>query len=584
MRWRLRWAPAGVIAGLLVLAGQTGLASVNLPLHHWSYDAIERLVALGIIDRAMITAKPYSRRQAAKYVARAIEQIRADEIPADGRRVVAELLLRRLIAYLRPELIELGAITAPKPPAPQQRDRRNEASGSQRAGELESALSPSPSSRSSLSPAWLGRVRVGGRLRIEGDAFFLGHGRTRLRPNRMGQYYANGEQAQGDAWSWLQIGDAVALSADPKYISNKRALGTGVTSNIRDLYFQELNAKVTFGNTTFQIGRSNLWWGPGYHSTLLMSDHHFPLDMIQFGSEEPFQFPWLFRRLGAWKVNTFLTRLGSFTDQTGATHRARLFGARVSWLPVRWLEIGFTRLTQYGLNGQSFPGILASAYFNAPNQPFGKRKVHELAMVDFRATIPKVPYLVPFPAGAQLYGEVGANDKGLLTQYPLPSRGAVLGGLYIPQVYDGDTMDLRIEFADTDLARLRSGFSGLWYNNGTFLAGDRVRGFPIGSWIGTDAIDLFIRSTRYLTDSLLLGVNLDLWSQGRGRPVHESGREVDVDLTWWINQHVQWSFAYSYQRIQNPIQITNLNPYQQTFAAGVTSNNHLFSTNLAIEF
>ena len=41
-------------------------ASSDIPLHHWAYDAIERLTAMNIIDRAMLTQRPYSRMQAAK--------------------------------------------------------------------------------------------------------------------------------------------------------------------------------------------------------------------------------------------------------------------------------------------------------------------------------------------------------------------------------------------------------------------------------------------------------------------------------------------------------------------------------------
>ena len=55
-------------------------ASSNLPLHHWGYDAIERLIALGVIDRALVGAKPFTRMQAAQFVSRAIERVRADEI------------------------------------------------------------------------------------------------------------------------------------------------------------------------------------------------------------------------------------------------------------------------------------------------------------------------------------------------------------------------------------------------------------------------------------------------------------------------------------------------------------------------
>ena len=87
-------------------------ASSNLPLHHWGYDAIERLTAMDIIDRAMLIQKPYSRMQAAKYVARAIEQIRTDKIAIDGREIVAEPLLERLTQEFRPELIRLGVVRA----------------------------------------------------------------------------------------------------------------------------------------------------------------------------------------------------------------------------------------------------------------------------------------------------------------------------------------------------------------------------------------------------------------------------------------------------------------------------------------
>ncbi|HEY5647743.1 MAG TPA: hypothetical protein VIS76_17465, partial [Pseudomonadales bacterium] len=63
-RWRIALALA---AGLLMRT--EAQASVNLPLHHWAYEDIDRLTALGAIDLAMVSAKPYSRKLAAKYVA-----------------------------------------------------------------------------------------------------------------------------------------------------------------------------------------------------------------------------------------------------------------------------------------------------------------------------------------------------------------------------------------------------------------------------------------------------------------------------------------------------------------------------------
>src|SRR5437899_9001519 len=144
--WRVRCRLLALMAVLGIMTSSTAVASVNLPLHHWAYEAIERLVALGIIDRAMVVTKPYSRKQAAKYVARALERIRADQVPSDGQEVLAEPLLERLIQFLQPELIDLGAVSVTS-------DEKRATSDEQR-----------------------NAIRFGGRLQVEGDAFSVGHG------------------------------------------------------------------------------------------------------------------------------------------------------------------------------------------------------------------------------------------------------------------------------------------------------------------------------------------------------------------------------------------------------------------------
>ena len=551
--WRVRCSLLALMAVLGIMTSSTALASVNLPLHHWSYEAIERLVALGIIDRAMVVTKPYSRKQAAQYVARAIERVRADQVPADGQEALAEPLLERLMQFLQPELIELGAVSVTSDEQRVMSDEQRVTSHEQRDA-----------------------IRFGGRLQVEGDAFSVGHGSARFRENQMGQYYANGEQVQSDFRGWLELTDAFALSVDPKYISNAHALGLGAIANSRNIYMQELNAKFTGGNVTFQVGRSSLWWGPGYHGTLLMSDNHFPLDMLQLGSEEPFRLPWVFRPLGYWKIQSFLTQLERDRDFP----RAQVFGLRISYLPADWLELGFARLTQFGGRGhdgkdQYFPGILVNDYFNNTNRG-GVFETNDEAMADFRVRVPSVPYLVPFPAGMQVYGEYGLEDP--------PVGIGIVFGVYIPQVFRSSTTDFRIEYADTDIRRRLQGDSAQWYNHSVWTSGMRYRGFPLGHWMGTDAIDLFIRSTSFLTDDIQLGADLDYYERNRGLPVHEKGREAGVDLTWWLSSHILITAGYTYQRINNPGQITSITPFVETFASGVTSNNHFLWTSLAFEF
>jgi len=548
MKCRRRWL-VWVSIMLAVLAAQVGeqaQGSVNLPLHHWTYEAIERLVALGVIDRAMVVPKPYSRKEAARHVARAIELARGDRVPRDGREVIAEPLLYRLMQELRPELLDLGVV----------------------------------SNGAATRRGW---IRYGGHAHVEVDSFQVGQGTVRFRENRGGEYYADGTQVQTDVRGWVELTDVVALSAQPKFISNSNTLGFGATNNSRNVFMRELNAKVSLFNIAVEVGRGSLWWGPGYHGSLLLTDHAFPLDRITLGSDEPFRLPWVFRSLGEWKLNSFLAQLERDRDFP----RANVFGLRVSYLPASWLELGFTRLTQFdgreNPRGQSFPETVFDAYSNAPNQ-IGDLDVNEQFMVDLRAGVPRVPYLVPFPAGLQLYGELGSEDKW--SKIPIPSRAAFLAGIYIPQVFRGSSTDLRIEYADTDFTRRKTtdNLQQIWYNNSTYASGMRFKGLPLGHHMGTDAIDVFVRTTRYLTDNLQLGTNFNLQERDRGQSPHETKREAAVDLTWWVSPKIEFTAGYTYQRIKNPGEISSINPFAETFTSGVTSTNHFLWTNLAVQF
>ncbi|GMV50545.1 MAG: hypothetical protein NBKEAIPA_03081 [Nitrospirae bacterium] len=527
-----------------LLWGGAALASSNLPLHHWAYEAIERLIALNVIDRALIGAKPYSRRQAAEYVARAIERVRADQVAIDGREAVAEPLLERLAVEFRPELIRLGVV---------------------RGRGLEGRET----------------FRYGLRTQTEVNVSSIGGGQTvRFRENRGGEYYVNGIQNQTDARGWVEVNDWAALMVQPKFISNRHLLGIGATNNSDNFYLREFSLKLSYANIALEAGRGTQWWGPGYHGSLLLTDHAFPMDMIKLGTERPFQLPGFLRGLGDWKVNSFLAQLERNRDFS----RARVFGLRISYLPAPWLEFGLTRLTQFGGRGrdQSFPGVVVDAYLSEPNQT-GDRDVNEQAMADFRLRIPRVPYLVPFPAGLQLYGEIGTEDKW--SQLPVPSRAAFLGGLYIPQVFAGDTLDLRVEYADTDFGRRRHPeLRQVWYNNSPYTSGMRHRGLPLGHHMGTDGIDFFVRSTRYLTDVLQLGANFNIQERDRGQPIHERKREAALDLTWWYSSRTQFTVGYTFQRLKNPGQISAITPFAETFAAGVETSNHLFWTSLAVQF
>lgn len=483
---------------LNLAAAGSACATVNLPLHHWAYEAIERLSALGLIDGAMLGAKPYSRNQAAKYVTRAIE------------RGLTDPLLNRLRREFRAEL-------------------------------------------EGLQP---GALRHGARLQAEVDGASIGGGqKVRFRENSGGEHWVDGVHSRADLRGWVDLNGLASLTVQPTFISS--------TDNA---YLREFSLKIVRFNIALEAGRGSLWWGHGHHGSLLVTDHAFPLDMIKLGSEEAFRLPGKLGGLGEWKVQSFLAQLERERDFP----RARLFGLRVGYMPAGWLELGLTRLTQFNGEGrdQSFPQTVIDAYRDAPNQG-GDLEVNEQAMLDFRATL----------AGLQLYGELGSEDKWSKT---IPSRAAFLAGIYIPQLFRGDSTDLRIEYADTDYTRRNSGVPQVWYNNGTYRSGMRHRGFPLGHHMGTDAIDLFVRATRPLTDKLQLGTSFNLQERDRGQPVHETKREAAFDLTWWPSARAQVTLGYAYQRLKNPGQITDVDPFVETFADR-PAQNHLLWTRVAVE-
>jgi hypothetical protein len=514
------------LLALNTMAAARAYGAVDLPLHHWAYEAIERLTAMGVIDRAMLGSKPYSRKEAAKYVARAIERARADRL--------AEPLLDRLSREFRAELAGLER----------------------------------------------GVLRYGARVQTEVDGASIGaEQRVRFRENRGGEYYVDGVQNQTDVRAWLEVNDWASLTVQPKFISDPHILGIGATDNSQNFYVRELGLKLSRFNVALEVARGSLWWGQGYRGSLLLTDHAFPLDMIKLGSDEAFQLPGWFGKLGEWKVQTFLAQLERERDFP----RAKLFGLRVSYLPAGWLELGLTRLTLFDGQGrdQSFPRTVIDAYTSAANEG-GAREVNEQAMLDFRATLPRMRYL-PLPAGMQVYGELGSEDKWSKT---IPSRAAFLAGIYIPQLFSGDSTDLRIEYADTDFTRRNTHdhIPQVWYNNGTYRSGMRHRGFALGHHMGTDGIDFFVRATRYLSDKVQLGTSFNVQERDRGQPVHETKGEAAVDLTWWLSAAAQFTVGYAYQRLKNPGQITDVDPFVETFAAGVRAENHLVWTRLAVEF
>jgi len=99
------------------------------------------------------------------------------------------------------------------------------------------------------------------------------------------------------------------------------------------------------------------WWGPGWQSALPLSSNPPPLDGIglQRAAATQSESPWL-SWLGPWNMEFFLAR--TVGEQAGAGSNPLITGLRLTARPFSHLEIGISRMAQFG--GAGHPETLGS--------------------------------------------------------------------------------------------------------------------------------------------------------------------------------------------------------------------------------
>jgi hypothetical protein len=112
--------------------------------------------------------------------------------------------------------------------------------------------------------------------------------------------------------------------------------------------------KVGLGPFEIQAGRDSLWWGPGRHGSILMSNNAKPFTMIQITNPQPIQLPWIFRALGPVRGQWFLTEL----EKDRHVPEAKLTGVRLSVKPHPLWDLGFSRVVMFGGRGVPSVGLL----------------------------------------------------------------------------------------------------------------------------------------------------------------------------------------------------------------------------------
>ncbi|KAF0120597.1 MAG: hypothetical protein FD151_1599 [bacterium] len=162
----------------------------------------------------------------------------------------------------------------------------------------------------------------------------------------------------------------------------------------------------------------------------------------------------------------------------------------------------------------------------------------------------------------KLYAEIGAEDTG----YP-PDRRAYLVGLLFNDLFLTGKTDLRIEYVNTSPGQ----GPDCWYQHSQYPAFYKGRVF--GHHVGTDAEDLFVRATSYLTNDLIAGIDIDMENRGLSRATQETQYQFGVDLSYNITDVIGVTGRYGFERVDN------LN-----FVDGENKIRHFFGGELTIRF
>ena len=232
------------------------------------------------------------------------------------------------------------------------------------------------------------------------------------------------------------------------------------------------------GNWLFYGGWVDQWYGPGWTSSLTLSNNARPTPKIGLMRDNPhaFETPWL-SWLGPWQFNTFLGVL----DGPRVDRNTLFAGVRLTFEPLHNLELGVARLSELcGTNHACHPW---SAEFHFQNSDLHPNPVNDEATVDAKYTF-RLHDLIVSP-----YAQLMNEDTGPFTH----SATSYLIGDSVTGPFGGNGARWRVvaEYTDTIATRnwfgFNNQFNGAAYNDYKYIDGWRYRGQSMGFSLDSDS-------------------------------------------------------------------------------------------------
>ena len=476
--------------------------SVDVPLDHWSYDAIEKLAIIGLCDIADIGIRPVSRIKMAHIVETAIDKARDYDKEFNwNEQDYLETLLNKLISEYRVELVEIGVEVASTFDQPLPRNT----------------------------------VRLLNDIKIEKVYARLDKD-SMLFENKDGWILKDGFNARIQATSWAKFSNICAVSVTPGIRYSKE--NTAV--NIEDAH---LRINPTGWNTEYAIGRSSMWWGPGFRGTILMSNNAFPLNTLRINNVTPFRLPWIFKNMGRFCGNFFVTRM----DNNFTLPHAMISGWKLDYIPCGFLKLGLGHVLMFGgkgVNMQGFSHLIGteSLFFSAGGG--GDEPENHIMSWDIQLFLKRIDRFLPIATGVKLYSEWGAEDESK----SIPVDLASITGAYFTDVFKIPGFDLKAEIAR---------FNKIFYTHFRYTSGYTNKDIFIGHEAGPDSEDMAVTGIFNFPDEYKFSTTLSRTRRGLSQALIEITDQIRLEfsLTNALNMYnikdVEVTLFFEFQDIQN---------------------------------
>ena len=220
-------------------------------------------------------------------------------------------------------------------------------------------------------------------------------------------------------------------------------------------------------------GQIPTYWGAGHDGSLIRGDASRPVYgvTVQRAEQNAFESKWL-SWIGPWQYQAFAGQL----DDYKAIPDTKLLGLRLTVQPLPYLELGASRVLQWGGEGRSENwDTLWNAIKGNDNFDDGDLdKSNQIAGLDARLNLHP---LLNVPVS--LYGQfVGEDEAGLL-----PAKKMYLAGVDYSSAYKNIPYQFYAEWADTTT---NGNVDGISYNHYIYTDGYYQHGYPLAHAMGGD--------------------------------------------------------------------------------------------------